>query len=150
MLAHPVATRLLVFTAARAARPLACMAPMELEQGGRDPHKLKHHGKPTAPAALTQLFLNKCYSFCSKSLISKVLEKLILMCLASVLAALTEETFRGPYSTVVEFQGPSLVTQMVKKLSAVRETWVRSWVGKISVEGSGNPLQYSYLENSMD
>ena len=42
------------------------------------------------------------------------------------------------------------MTQTVKNLSAVQETWVRSWVGKIPGEGSGNPLQYSYLENSMD
>ena len=90
VLAHPVATRLLVFTAARAARPLAFTATMELGQGGRDPHKLKHHTKLTAPAELMQLFLNKYYSFCSKSLISKVLEKLMSMCLASVPTALTE------------------------------------------------------------
>ena len=38
-----------------------------------------------------------------------------------------------------------------KDLSAIRETWVRS-LGQEDppAEGSGNPLQYSCLENSMD
>ena len=40
----------------------------------------------------------------------------------------------------------SLVAQMVNRLPAMLETWV----GKIPGEGSGNPLQYSCLENSMD
>ena len=62
----------------------------------------------------------------------------------------TERIFRCPCSTAVEFEGPSLVTQTVKNLSAVQETWVRSWAGKIPREGSGNPRQYSCLENSMD
>ena len=41
----------------------------------------------------------------------------------------------------------SLVTQMVKSLPAVQETWIRSWVGKIPGGEHGNPLQYSCLEN---
>ena len=81
VLAHLVATRLRVLTAARAARPLAFTATMELGQGGRDPHRLKRQAKPTAPAELTQLCLNK-------SLIYKVSEKLTLTCLAIVLNAL--------------------------------------------------------------
>ena len=35
---------------------------------------------------------------------------------------------------------------MVKNLPAMRETWVQS----LGLEGSGNPLQYSRLENSVD
>ena len=41
----------------------------------------------------------------------------------------------------------SLVAQTVKTLSAMRETWVRSLVGKIPGGGHGNPLQCSCLEN---
>ena len=45
----------------------------------------------------------------------------------------------------------SLVAQMVKRLSAMRETWVRSLGQEDSPgEGNGNPLQYSCLENPMD
>ena len=40
----------------------------------------------------------------------------------------------------------SLVTQMVKNLSAMGEIWV----GKIPGEVNGNPLQYSCLENPME
>ena len=50
-LAHPVATRLQVLTAARAARPLAFAATMELGQGGPDQHQLTRHAKLTAPAS---------------------------------------------------------------------------------------------------
>ena len=41
---------------------------------------------------------------------------------------------------------------MVKKLPAMRKTWVQSlgWVDPPEKEGHGNPLQYSWLENSMD
>ena len=39
---------------------------------------------------------------------------------------------------------------MVKNPPALQETWVRSLVGKIPREGTGNPLQHSCLENSMD
>ena len=44
-----------------------------------------------------------------------------------------------------------LVDQIVKRLPAMRETWVR-FLGQedSSGEGNGNPLQYSCLENSMD
>ena len=40
---------------------------------------------------------------------------------------------------------------MVKNPLAVQETWVQflSWEDSPG-EGNGNPLQYSYLENSMD
>jgi len=47
--------------------------------------------------------------------------------------------------------GDSLVAQMVKRLPAMRET--RGSIprsGRSPGEGNGNPLQYSYLENSMD
>ena len=46
----------------------------------------------------------------------------------------------------------SVVAQRVKNLPAMQDMWVQSldredpFLG----EGSGNPLQYSYLENSMD
>ena len=54
-----------------------------------------------------------------------------------------------------------LVAQMVKKLPAVQETQVRSWIRKIPWRrqptpgsgrspGEGNPLQHSCLENPMD
>ena len=47
--------------------------------------------------------------------------------------------------------GASLVAQMVKNLPAVQETRFNPWVRKISPgEGNGYPLQYSYLENSVD
>ena len=41
--------------------------------------------------------------------------------------------------------GASLLTQTVKNLPAIQETQVLP-----PGEGSGNPLQYSCLENSMD
>ena len=43
------------------------------------------------------------------------------------------------------------VAQLVTKLPAMQETWVRSldW-GKSPGKGNGYPLQYSGLENSMD
>ena len=43
----------------------------------------------------------------------------------------------------------SLVAQRVKRLPAMRETWVRS-LGWEPGEGKGNPLQYACLENPMD
>ena len=42
-----------------------------------------------------------------------------------------------------------LVTQTVKNLPAVQETWVQS-LERSPGEGNGNPLQYSCLENPMD
>ena len=42
----------------------------------------------------------------------------------------------------------SLVDQMVKNLPAMQETQV--WSRRSPGEGNGNPIQYSYLENSMD
>ena len=44
-----------------------------------------------------------------------------------------------------------LVAQRLKRLPAMRETWVRSLGWEDSPgEGNGNPLQYSCLENPMD
>ena len=45
----------------------------------------------------------------------------------------------------------SLVAQRLKRLPAMRETWVRS-LGREDPpgEGNGNPLQYRCLENPMD
>ena len=44
-----------------------------------------------------------------------------------------------------------LVAQAVKRLSTMRETWVRSLGREDSPgEGNGNPLQYYCLENPMD
>ena len=43
----------------------------------------------------------------------------------------------------------SLVTQTVKNLHAMQETWVQS-LERSPGEGNGNPLQYSCLENPMD
>ena len=46
---------------------------------------------------------------------------------------------------------PSLVAQTVKRLCAMQETQVQLLgQGRSPGEGNGNPLQYSYLENSMD
>ena len=44
-----------------------------------------------------------------------------------------------------------MVAQRLKRLPAMRETWVRS-LGREDPprEGNGNPLQYSCLENPMD
>ena len=47
--------------------------------------------------------------------------------------------------------GASLVAQLVKNLPAMWETWVRFRVWEdIPREGTGYPLQYSVLENSMN
>ena len=49
------------------------------------------------------------------------------------------------------FSGAVLVAQTVTNLPAVQETQVQSLVWEDSPgEGNGNPLQFSYLENSMD
>ena len=43
------------------------------------------------------------------------------------------------------------MAQTVKDLPAIQQTGVRSLSSEDSPgEGNGNPLQYSYLENSMD
>ena len=43
------------------------------------------------------------------------------------------------------------MAQMVKNLPAMWETWVHSLGREDPLEkGTGYPLQYSYLENSMD
>ena len=44
----------------------------------------------------------------------------------------------------------SLVAQTVKRLPKTWETWVRSVGPEVPIEGKGNPLQYSCLENTMD
>ena len=45
----------------------------------------------------------------------------------------------------------SLVAQMVKNPPAMRETWLQPLgLGRSPAGGSGNPLQYSCLENPMD
>ena len=44
----------------------------------------------------------------------------------------------------------SLIPQLVKNLPATQETQVRSLGREDPVEGNGNPLQYSYLENPRD
>ena len=51
----------------------------------------------------------------------------------------------------LQYSWASLVAQLVKNLSAVQETWVRSLgLGRSPGEGKGYPLQYSGLENSRD
>ena len=42
------------------------------------------------------------------------------------------------------------MAQLVKNLSAMWETWVDSWVGKIPWRREGYPLQYSGLGNPME
>ena len=51
----------------------------------------------------------------------------------------------------LQYSWASLVTQLVKNLPAMRETWVwsLSWEDPLG-EGKGYTLQYSGLENSMD
>ena len=44
----------------------------------------------------------------------------------------------------------SLVAQRVKRLPAMRETWVRSLGQEDPVEKAVNPLQYFCLEHPMD
>ena len=39
---------------------------------------------------------------------------------------------------------------MVKSLPAVQETWVQSLGQEDPLEGNGNPIQYSRLENPME
>ena len=51
----------------------------------------------------------------------------------------------GRMDTCIHVKGAYLVAQLVKILPVKQETWV----GKIPVEGNGNALQYSSLENSM-
>ena len=53
----------------------------------------------------------------------------------------------------LQYSCTSLVVQMVKNLSAMQETWVRSLdsipgLGRFPGGGHGNPLQYSCLEKS--
>ena len=50
-----------------------------------------------------------------------------------------------------QYSWASLVAQMEKNLLAMRKTWVRSlgWEDPLE-KGTGYPLQYSDLENSMD
>ena len=51
----------------------------------------------------------------------------------------------------LQYSWASLVTQLVKNLPAMQETWVRSpGLGRSPGEGKGYLLQYSGLENSMD
>ena len=52
----------------------------------------------------------------------------------------------------IPIKGASLVAQMVKNLAAMQESQVQSsWdPGRSPVEGNGNPLQYSCLENPID
>ena len=49
----------------------------------------------------------------------------------------------------LQYSWPSLVTQMVKNLPAMRETTVRSlvWLGRAPGRGHDNPFQCSCLEN---
>ena len=42
------------------------------------------------------------------------------------------------------------MTQMVKHLPAMQETWVQSPGWEDLLEKGGNPFQYSCLENSME
>ena len=51
----------------------------------------------------------------------------------------------------LQYSWASLVAQLVKNLPAIWETWVQSLGLEDPLEkGTGYPLQYSGLENSMD
>ena len=53
-----------------------------------------------------------------------------------------------PFDSVI---GTSLVTQMVKNLPAMQETWVQSLSWKVALEkGTATYSRYSGLENFMD
>ena len=53
--------------------------------------------------------------------------------------------------TAFFLNGASLVAQLIKNPPAMQETWVRSLGGEDSPgEENDYPLQYSYLENSVD
>ena len=54
------------------------------------------------------------------------------------------------YIIIKVLQGRSLVAQMVKNLSRVKDRGSIPGSGKSPGEGNVNPLQYSCLENSMD
>ena len=51
----------------------------------------------------------------------------------------------------LQYSWTFLVAQMVKNLTTMQKTWVRSlgWEDPLE-KGKGYPLQYSVLENSMD
>ena len=57
----------------------------------------------------------------------------------------------NPNSLHFSISWASLVTQRVKNLPAMQETWVQflGWEDSLG-EGNSYPLQYSGLENSMD
>ena len=50
----------------------------------------------------------------------------------------------------LQYPWASLVTQLVKNLPAMQETWVRFLGWEDSLKNGGCPLQYSVLEKSMD
>ena len=52
--------------------------------------------------------------------------------------------------TIKHLKWASLVAQMVKNLPAMRKTRSIPGLERSLGEGNGNPLQYSYLENTMD
>ena len=47
----------------------------------------------------------------------------------------------------LQYSSAFLVAQTVMNTPAMWETWVNPWVGKIPWRASGNPLQYSCLED---
>ena len=56
----------------------------------------------------------------------------------------------GYLETIKHLKWASLVAQMVKNLPAMRKTRSIPGLERSLGEGNGNPLQYSYLENTMD
>ena len=56
---------------------------------------------------------------------------------------------RNKLSTFEQTTVSALVTQMVKNLPAMQETWVQSLGWEDPLEKGTAPLQYSCLENSM-
>ena len=56
----------------------------------------------------------------------------------------------SPNLQFVKLFWASLMAQRLKCLPAMQETWVRSLGWEDPLEGNGNPLQYSCLENPMD
>ena len=72
------------------------------------------------------------------------------VCLLVQLEALSLIAKAGFSLQVRSWLQPSLVSQMVKRLSTIQETQVRflSWKD-CPGEGNGNPLQYACLENPM-
>ena len=68
-----------------------------------------------------------------------------------VRSGMAKSAFRAAFLENYQMPGAYLLAQMVKNFPAMQETQGSILgVGRSPGEGNGNPLQCSYLENSMD